>query len=98
MGTPRYWTSWALIGEKNKSDKSKSFEERIEELQALMAKHGHVRGTEKHDKSLGKFCEHMRSARRGNGTGTVITEDRIKASNELGFIWGFKRPRRSRNV
>jgi len=32
----------------------------------------------------------MRSSRRGNGRGTVINEDRIKALDELGFDWGLK--------
>jgi len=67
--------------------KRKSFEKRIEELQAFKAKHGHVRVTRKHDKSLYGFCSNMRCARRGTRTGAVITEDRIKALDELGFTW-----------
>ena len=70
---------------------SKSFEKRIEELVAFKAKHGHVRVTVKHDKSLGVFCKNMRSARRRTGGGgTVITEDRFKALDELGFEWEVK--------
>jgi len=68
----------------------KSFDERIEELKAYKAKHGHVRVTLKQDKSLGKFCATMRTARRGKGTGRVINEDRIKALDELGFTWADK--------
>jgi len=67
--------------------KFKSFEERIEELKAFKEKHGHVRVTVKHDKSLVLFCTNMRGARRGTKTGMVITEDRIKALDELGFAW-----------
>ena len=70
--------------------KKKSFEERIEELQAFKEKYGHVRVTEKHDKSLANFCKNMRGARRGTKPGKVITEDRIKALDELGFTWGDK--------
>ena len=65
------------------------FKERTEELKAFKEKHGHVRVTVKHDKSLGWFCTNMRSAGRGKGNMT-ITEDRIKALNELGFEWAPK--------
>ena len=81
--------------------RKKSFEQRIEELKAFKEKHGHVRVTEKHDQSLGSFCREMRYARRekGNRTGTsrtVITEDRIKALDKLGFDWGDKTKTRTR--
>jgi len=50
-----------------------------------------IRVTVKQDKSLGKFCKNMRSARRGTAAPRmVLNEDRIKALDELGFIWGFK--------
>ena len=68
-------------------DTNKSFEERIEELEALKEKHGHVRATLKHDKSLHGFCAKVRSARRGTGAPKVFTEDQIKALDELGFAW-----------
>ena len=66
----------------------KSFEERIDTLKAFKAKHGHVRVTAKQDKSLAKFCDNMKSARRRTRKGTVINDDRIKALDELGFDWG----------
>ena len=73
-----------------------SFEERLEDLQSFKAKHGHVRVTRKHDKSLGWFCKNMRAARRGTRTkGAVITEDRFKALDELGFYWGGKTKNKS---
>ena len=59
--------------------KAKSFEERIEDLKAFHAKHGHVRVTVEHSQSLASFCTHMRSARRGTRNGYCITEDRMKA-------------------
>jgi len=72
-------------------DKKKTFDERLEDLQAFKEKHGHVRVTEKHDKSLAMFCRDMRSARRGTRKGKVITEDIIKRLDELGFYWGDKK-------
>jgi len=66
-------------------DTRKSLEERIDDLKAY--KYGHVRVPLKLDKSLGHFCEHMRAARRGKGNGFVITDDRSKALDNLGFIW-----------
>ena len=65
----------------------KSFEERIEELEAFKAKHGHVRVTLKQDKSLANFCDDMRCVRRGTAKRRVIAEDRMKALDELGFKW-----------
>jgi len=67
----------------------KSFEERIEDLKAFKAKHGHDRVTAKHDPSLHGFCKHMRSAR-PKGTSMTITNDRIKTLDELGFDWEVK--------
>jgi len=65
-----------------------SFEERIEDLKAFKAKHGHVRVAVTHDKSLATFCTKMRCARR-TGLTMTITEDRIKAlDGELGFERG----------
>ena len=40
--------------------------------------------------SLAVFCKDTRSARRGKGTGS-ITDNRIKALDELGFDWGDKK-------
>ena len=82
----RHWTSWDLIGGGKTTANTKAFENRIEDLEAFKAKHGHVRVTMKQDKSLGKFCEHMRCARHDTRKGRrVITEDGIKALDELGF-------------
>ena len=71
-------------------DKNKSFEERIEELKVFKAKHGHVRITPKQDKSLAVFCKYMRCARRGKGTGSAMTDNRIKALDDLGFEWALR--------
>jgi len=86
----RHWTSWALIGGGGKTKtKAKSFEERIEELEACKAKHGHVRVTVRHDQSFAKFSQNTRAARRGTGRMPII-DNRIKALDELGFDWGDK--------
>jgi len=70
--------------------KTKSFEERLEDLNAFKEKHGNVRVTKRQDKSLGAFCRDMKAARR-TGKGTVVmNEDRIKALDELGFEWGLQ--------
>ena len=71
----------------DKHKKHKSFEEHIEELKAFKKKHGHVRVAVNHDTSLYEFCANMRYARRNPGTGMTITEDKIKALDELGFTW-----------
>jgi len=64
----RHWTS--------RGDKKKSFEDGLEELKAFKAKHGHVRVTLAHDKSLAAFCKSVRCARRGTQPKTVLTADR----------------------
>jgi len=46
-----------------------------------------VRVTGKEDQNLARFCGNIRYARRNPGTGMTITEDRIKALDELGFDW-----------
>jgi len=69
----------------------KSMEERIEELKAFKAKHGHVRVTAKQDKSLHGFCEKMRCTRRGSRTTMALTEVRIKVLDDLGFDWRGKK-------
>ena len=68
----------------------KSFQERVDELKTFKDKHGHVRVTVNHDKSLARFCANMRSDRHGRRTGNAIAEDKIKALDEVGFRWGDK--------
>ena len=67
--------------------KTKSFEERIEQLEAFKEARGHVRVTDKVDKNLATFCRNMRQAHRNPGTGIKISEERIKALDDLGFEW-----------
>jgi len=70
-------------------DKITSFEERIVQLNAFKEKYGHVRVTKTDDKSLGEFCNNIRRARREPGSGISVSDERIKALDELGFDWGF---------
>jgi len=79
------------LGASRQKRTKKSFDEHLEELKAFKEKHGHVRVTVKHNKSLGWFCKNMRTARRGTGKRRGITEDRIKALDELGFDWRDKK-------
>ena len=66
----------------------KSFEKHIEQLQAFKEAHGHLRVTNTLDKNLAAFCGDMRHARRKpDSPGMIITADRIKALDELGFEW-----------
>jgi len=66
----------------------KSFEQRMEQLKTYKETHGHVNVKVADDKNLNNFCTHMRIARRKPGIGMAITEERIKAMDELGFKWG----------
>ena len=70
-------------------DKITSFEERIVQLNAFKEKYGHVRVTKTDDKSLGEFSNNIRRARREPGSGISVSDERIKALDELGFDWGF---------
>jgi len=72
---------------------AQSFEQRIGQLKVFKEAHGHLRVTKSLDKKLATFCVHMRRARRNpNGSGNMtITEERIKAMDDLGFEWGAQR-------
>ena len=63
-----------------------SFEQRIEQLKVFQEAHGHLRVTGTLDKNLASFCCRMRQARRKpESLGKIITEERSKALDELGF-------------
>lgn len=65
-----------------------SFEERLEQLKDFKEQHGHLRVTEKMDKKLAAYCNNLRQARRKPEAGImIITDERIKALDELGFEW-----------
>eukprot|EP00557_Chaetoceros_sp_GSL56_P007306 CAMPEP_0176491316 /NCGR_PEP_ID=MMETSP0200_2-20121128/8365_1 /TAXON_ID=947934 /ORGANISM="Chaetoceros sp., Strain GSL56" /LENGTH=932 /DNA_ID=CAMNT_0017888733 /DNA_START=77 /DNA_END=2875 /DNA_ORIENTATION=- len=65
-----------------------SFEARLQQLKEFKDTHGHLRVTEKMDKKLAAYCNNLRQARRKPEAGImIITDDRIKALDELGFEW-----------
>jgi len=70
---------------------TRSFEQRIEELKVFKEAHGHLHVTETLDKNLASFCQAMKQARRKPTSRRMnITEERIKALDDLGFEWGAK--------
>jgi len=84
-------------GPKNDNNETKrvikSFAQRIEDLRAYKAKHGHTNLKEKEDKSLYLFCCNMRHARKHPGKSRVavlINEERIASLDALGFDWAVK--------
>ena len=80
------------LGFKWKNALKQSFEERVEQLEAFKEVHGHLRVVNAVDKNLAAFCNSMREARRNPASGRmIITKERIKALDDLGFGWGAKR-------
>ncbi|KAL9187205.1 hypothetical protein ACHAXT_010925 [Thalassiosira profunda] len=76
----------------------KTFEERLQELTAFQAEHGHLNLKWDKDKSLYRFCVNIRRARRGTGSNSngglmKVTKERIAALDNLGFVWVPKRQR-----
>ena len=73
--------------------KRRNFFERVEELKAFKAKHGHMLvGCRGEDRSLHLFCRNTRQARRDmiagkKGDRRVLNDDRIAALDAIGFDW-----------
>ena len=67
----------------------KSFEQRMEDLQAYKEKNGHFNVKEREDKSLYRFCLDIRRARNNPGKShhVRINEERIASLDALGFDW-----------
>jgi hypothetical protein len=79
-----------FLWDSKKEGDEKSFEVRIQQLKAFKVNHGHVRPTKKYDSNLAHFCANIRKARRNPERAIRITEDRIKALDEIGFEWNPK--------
>jgi hypothetical protein len=78
------WKSDNTIAAKNPM----SFTDRIKQLQAYKAQHGHLLVTSVEDKSLFKWCANIRSARRNpEKYRRNLTADRIAALDSIGFDW-----------
>jgi Holliday junction resolvasome RuvABC DNA-binding subunit len=71
----------------SKAGPPESFESRIEQLQAFKEQHGHLKVTDKLDKSLSRFCVCTRTARRNPEEGKSLSEEKIQALDQLGFDW-----------
>ena len=75
------WTSQEYV--------TRSFDERIEDLEEYKQTHGHVNVKAHEDNSLGQFCANVRYARKKvvkDGT-RKLTEERIARLDALGFEW-----------
>ena len=72
---------------KKKRKYGQTFAQRIADLQAYKEKHGHIKVSQKEDKSLCGFCNKMRYARKHPEKSTTLTDDRIASLDALGFEW-----------
>ena len=71
---------------------TRSFDERIQDLQEYKRTHGHVNVTFRENDSLNNFCNHIRHARKmmAKGechNGMALTSERIRKLDALGFKW-----------
>jgi len=68
---------------------TRSFDERIGDLEEYKQKHGHVNVKAHEDSSLSQFCADVRhSLKKFEKNGTrKLTEERIKRLHDLGFEW-----------
>ncbi len=75
------WTSQEYV--------TRTFDERIQDLEEYRRTHGHVNVKIHEDNSLGQFCANVRYARKKivkDGT-RKLTEERIARLDALGFEW-----------
>ena len=75
------WTSQEYV--------TRSFDERIEELEEYKQTHGHVNVNRHEDSNLYQFCADVRHSlkmAKKNGT-RKLREERIKSLDDLGFEW-----------
>ena len=74
---------------------SKTFAQRLVDLQAYKEKNGHV-NVKKSDKSLYGFCSQIRHARKNPAKSTTsINPERIASLDALGFTWSAGRPEKA---
>ena len=66
----------------------KTFHERIEDLKAYKALHGHTNVRKNDDTSLFNWCANMRLAKRDpKKSNALLNKGRIRALNSIGFGW-----------
>ena len=80
-----------LLPPPSKKRQRGQFEQQIEDLKAYKEKHGHVNVKKREDKSLKKFCDNIRYARKNpEKSNTVLNDDRIASLDALGFDWSVR--------
>ena len=80
-----------LLPPPSKKRQMGQFEQQIEDLKAYKEKHGHVNVKKREDKSLKKFCDNIRYARKNpEKSNTVLNDDRIASLDALGFDWSVR--------
>jgi hypothetical protein len=79
-----------------KRGKPTSFNDRVEQLKAYKAQHGHLKVKRREDASLGSFCHNIRNARNGKNK-MAITSDHIAALDAIGFDWNPPKGRQARD-
>ena len=80
-----------------KRGKPTSFNDRVEQLKAYKAQHGHLKVKRREDASLGSFCHNIRNARNGKNK-MAITSDHIAALDAIGFDWNPPKGRQARDT
>jgi hypothetical protein len=77
-----------VVATDDTSKKPMSFTDRIKQLQAYKAQHGHLHVTSVEDKSLYTWCAKLRTVRRyPEKYNRKLTADRIAALDSIGFDW-----------
>ncbi len=89
--TSKSGNRWESLNSPGKGSGIISFSDRLKALEKFKAKHGHLNVTISVDKSLGYWCSNVRTAYRWRNTdrktGIAMTDDRIAALKELGFLF-----------
>ena len=89
----------SIIAPTKKNLLKKSFSERIDELKAFKAKHGHMHVHKSDNPSLYAWMANVKSAYNNPGrTQSLITEDRIASLDAIGFDWERKRAPRNQST
>jgi len=78
---------WNIVNRSGPKGETKTFEERVEQLSAYKEKNGNIRVAPKIDKSLSNFCKSIRAARRNPNSSRLVTDERIKMLDDIGFQW-----------
>ncbi|EJK59181.1 hypothetical protein THAOC_20628, partial [Thalassiosira oceanica] len=79
--------TWEQSRPRRSPTKRRSFESRVADLKKFKQRHGHLHVTREEDQSLFNFCSHVRYGQNHPGKGMVMTEERVKALDEIGFSW-----------